>query len=238
MRHMPMAIVSRPAFIRAAVYGLSGLIVSTGAVNDAGAAEICVSCEGPVAAYRCDVEGTAASVEADGGLQFLCIRDIAQRRGHATCAVARQGAAGCNGEPWRITRDAAGTETDAGSVVIPRLRTPPVDGQAAQAATRAGEPTAKVPDTTQQKAAFKNAVPSPTGGTATGSGQPTHFVPPREGEAPRVAAPAGTPTGSPEAHQAARSGETSPSAIESAGEAIGGAAKKSWECVTSLFKRC
>lgn len=35
MRHMPMAIVSRPAFIRAAVYGLSGLIVSTGAVNDA-----------------------------------------------------------------------------------------------------------------------------------------------------------------------------------------------------------
>lgn len=236
MRLMPTAIVSRPSFIGAAVSALSGLLALTVEAPEAGAAEICVSCEGPAAAYRCDVEGAASSVEADGGLQFLCIRDIAQRRGHAACAVARQGAAGCNGEPWRITRDAAGTETDAGSVVIPRLRTPPVDGQAAQAASRAGEPTAKVPDTTQQKAAFKNAVPAPPGGTATGSGQPTHFVPPREGEAPR--APAGTPTGSPKADEAASSGEKSPSAIESAGEAIGGAAKKSWECVTSLFKRC
>lgn len=234
MRVLPIATVSTPVSRRTAVLSLAGLVIAAGDIPAARAGEICVACEGPAAAYRCEIEGAAASGEGDGGLQFLCIKDIAQRRGHASCAVARQGGSGCTGEPWRITREAAGTGTDAQSVVIPRLRTPPVEGPSPGAApSRAAEPIVAAPDAARPKDVPRDSAPAATGGAAATGGRTTHYIPPRPSQAAGGAAPGGR-----SAEATAPSKPSSPSAMESAGDAIGGAAKKTWDCVTSLFNRC
>ncbi len=66
----------------------------------AAADEVCVSCSGPPAVYRCTVD-EAGKVEsyrqAKRVLQLICITELAREGGHEQCRVRRSGAEGCIG---------------------------------------------------------------------------------------------------------------------------------------------
>lgn len=66
----------------------------------AAAAEVCVTCSGPPAIYRCTVD-EASKVEgyrhAKRVLQFVCITELAREGGHQNCRVRRAGPETCFG---------------------------------------------------------------------------------------------------------------------------------------------
>lgn len=82
-----------------------GLAVAT-ALPAAAAEEICVTCSGPPATYRCAVD-EADKVEsyrhAKRVLQLICITELAKEGGHQQCRVQRSGSEGCFGLPRTIS---------------------------------------------------------------------------------------------------------------------------------------
>ncbi len=62
------------------------------------AAEYCVSCTGPDAAYRCKIEGTPDGPGEDPRAQLLCIRQLAESGAHESCSVVRKSSYPCPGE--------------------------------------------------------------------------------------------------------------------------------------------
>lgn len=60
-------------------------------------AELCVTCVGPQAAYRCLVELPATSKTVDARAQMLCATELATAGGHQSCSVARVSTAPCEG---------------------------------------------------------------------------------------------------------------------------------------------
>lgn len=84
----------------------SVLAISMTAVLPAAAAgEVCVSCSGPPAIYRCTVD-EASKVESyrygKKILQFVCITELAKQGGHQQCKVKRTGSDGCFGLPRTV----------------------------------------------------------------------------------------------------------------------------------------
>jgi hypothetical protein len=59
--------------------------------------ELCVTCAGPPAVYRCLIELPAAAKSPDARAQMLCVTELATAGGHQTCSVARVSAAPCQG---------------------------------------------------------------------------------------------------------------------------------------------
>lgn len=74
-----------------------------GVATSAGAAELCVVCEGPSATYRCSTDALPASNPADTRAQLLCISELARAGGHDRCAVAREASGPCNGPLQIVT---------------------------------------------------------------------------------------------------------------------------------------
>lgn len=70
----------------------------TGLSRDASAAEYCVSCTGPAAEYRCEIEGTPEGTGKDPRSQLLCITTLANTGGHESCSVNRNPTGPCPGE--------------------------------------------------------------------------------------------------------------------------------------------
>ena len=89
----------RPLAITALAVGL----VVCGSARSQG---ICVTCEEPAGSYACNVEHWEKLQKFRGGSQLAsmaCIKDIAQRYGHARCGV-RTGVAGpCIGPAHTVT---------------------------------------------------------------------------------------------------------------------------------------
>jgi hypothetical protein len=59
--------------------------------------EYCVSCTGPAAEYRCEIEGTSEGSGKDPRSQLLCITTLANTGGHESCSVNRNPAGPCPG---------------------------------------------------------------------------------------------------------------------------------------------
>lgn len=123
---------------RSIVCGICVLSVCTGA---AAAADVCVICSGPDAAYQCTVDQASKIERFRGGdrlLQYMCITELAQAGGHTVCRVSRDPSGSCAGAARTIgppDLEAALTRSSAG--------TPPgpvEDHEAAPEPVRAGPP--------------------------------------------------------------------------------------------------
>lgn len=227
-----------------AVYGGSaGVAVLLAGVAGAAAQDLCVSCNGPAQTYRCQISGTHGTAigTTDPRAQVLCITEIARQGGHETCTVDRGKADTCDG-PVKVV-----TPPDEGFAAAP----PPPSGAAAverpPAAVDPNRETAAVPAT-------PGLLP-PKAAMAPAEGEPRTVeemvgksgVTPKTGlqKAGQTIAKTANSAGEAVSDTAKAAGEavtgtakSAGDAVGQAGSAVGGAAKKSWDCVTSLFKKC
>jgi len=176
--------------------------------GEAAAGELCVSCLEPQATYRCQIEGTDPAGPTPAGAQVLCIKELATRGGHASCSLSRSGAA----------------ETCAGTLVVvakpdghPLADAPPAgtsapgEGTAGAAAPAASEPAPKAPPATVEALAKEAAAQSKRDWDKTTSAV---------------------------ADTTKAAGEGLKEGVTKAGDSVGSALKKSWNCVVSLFSAC
>jgi hypothetical protein len=190
-------------------YALAALIAVAGLMHPARAAEFCVTCAGPDATYRCIIPELGAAAAEDPGARLACIKEMAAAGGHASCSVRRAAAGPCQGPIATLALPPPAVVNEA-----PAEEPRPVPAPVAPLPAGAHPPAEPVP---------------PPGGTTVieKTSDPTREpVPPvktnldKAGDAvSKVAKSAGRQ-------------------IEKAGEAVGGAAKKTWDCMSSMFKDC
>ncbi|MCL4764691.1 MAG: hypothetical protein KJZ80_00480 [Hyphomicrobiaceae bacterium] len=148
--------------IRQAVIGLA----LAAAALPAAAAEICVTCSGPPAVYRCTVE-QASKVEryrhADRVLQLVCITELAAKQGHEKCRVRRSGSEDCIGLERTVSL------TGSLEALATRLETEPVEVPADEPDTTAGPVAQPGPPKTVEELARRTASASKDQLQKTGS---------------------------------------------------------------------
>jgi hypothetical protein len=76
---------------------LAALVVA-GLASSAAAQDYCVTCTGPDAKYHCVVGGDASISARTSRGQMLCITQLAQSGGHASCSVSRTTTEPCEGQ--------------------------------------------------------------------------------------------------------------------------------------------
>jgi hypothetical protein len=192
------------------------------AVGGPAAAEsYCVACYGPDAVYRCVIAGAAAGAPADPRHQVQCIKHLAKGGGHARCSVERFSVEGCTG-PERVIDPATSTiplapgaaETEAArpTPAIPPAAGPPLTGDT---------PTVAKPDAASSE---------PPAGPA---------APPRTVEELAKTTVENTKKSIDDVTGTVKqSTEKAGDQIQGFGSAVGNAAKKSWDCMMSLFSDC
>ena len=131
---------------RLCAIALLGLLAATlPRPGAAGEAELCVTCAGPPAVYRCVIELPAASKSADARAQMLCATELATTGGHQSCSVARVSAAPCDG-PVRTVKGPAApareTVTQATPAGLPAANASPLEREVAPEKAKAAEPPA------------------------------------------------------------------------------------------------
>ena len=172
------------------------------------ALDYCISCAGPEAHYNCRLDLPGANPR-DLRLQLLCISQIATTGGHETCAVDSPQPTSC---PGTLKVVAAPDEI----MVAPPAQAPKT------AATSEG------------------AAPPKAAGKA-----PAETVVPKDPKPPKtvqeVVEKSAAATGETleQAGGAAKGAAKSAGGmLQNAGSAVSNAAKKTWNCVTSLFGNC
>jgi hypothetical protein len=73
-------------------------LVLAGLAFAASAQDYCVTCTGPDAKYHCIVGGDAPMAARSSRGQMLCITQLAQSGGHASCSVSRTTTEPCEGK--------------------------------------------------------------------------------------------------------------------------------------------
>ena len=73
-------------------------LLLAGLASAASAQDYCVTCTGPDAKYHCIVGGDATMAARSSRGQMLCITQLAQSGGHASCSVSRTTAEPCQGQ--------------------------------------------------------------------------------------------------------------------------------------------
>lgn len=94
----------RSACLRIALLGLLASTLPRAA--PAGDVELCVTCAGPAAVYRCVAELPGTSKTADARAQMACATELATAGGHQSCSVARVAAA-CEGPSRSVKMSAS-----------------------------------------------------------------------------------------------------------------------------------
>jgi hypothetical protein len=168
----------------------------------------CVACFGPDAIYRCVIADAPAGAAPDPRNQVQCIKQLAKSGAHARCSVERFSTKGCDG-PERVIQPSA--------AAIPLTQPPPAAATQAAPLSSTGTQTEPVPVEPAQEPAgppqtVEELAKTTVESTKKGLGD----------------------VGSSVKTTTEKAGEK----IEDAGSAIGKAAKKSWDCVTSLFSDC
>lgn len=155
------------------------------------AAEICVSCSGPTAIYRCTSDpssGLDGHRYGDRVLRFACISELSKLGNHEKCRARKGASEPCIGTEHVVT---LGGSIDA--LASKATAAEPRDAESTSADAAAGA----------ESATKDNAGPPKT----------------MEELARRTAA-------------------ASKEQLDKTGDTVGGAMKKSWNCLTSLFKEC
>lgn len=228
----------RAATRRSAICALLALVTSSvPACLPAVAAEFCVVCGEPDGIYRC-IAAEVSAASRDTGAQLQCIQEIARRAGHKTCTIQRTADSACSGPEWVLGSAGVGgmavTLPKGGGLGASRSDTPTVTPGVAPEGATAPQGARSVGDGTVRGAQSAPGVPSrelrgsvqtfypAASGSAAKSGDRPEAVDEAANTNPRQ--------GNPD--------EASPSTLDKAGKAVGGAAKKTWDCVSSLFSRC
>ncbi len=188
---------------------LAGVCLTVGLSAAAGAAEYCVTCEGPPALYRCVIDGQADGPGKDPRASIYCISEMARQGKHERCAVSRGAPFPCPGLTALVKPQLEGpAQPEHAAYPDPQspqdaLSAPEGESEAAEAPP---QPASKVPRTVEELA----------GQTVRSS---------KEGLEKAGQAIGGS---------AKKAGE----GIGKAGSAIGQAASNTWTCITSLFASC
>ena len=192
-----------------------GLLVPW-AAPAAEAAEYCVRCVSPNVSYRCEV-GTPQS-PADPRAWLLCITELAKQGGHESCSVERNAPVPCEGVHKVLA--APEGEAPAAPAIEAGLPDPaaPAANEVEPGSPPPQKPPVKKPPQTVQELAGETLEASKEGLKSAGDTV---------------------------SNSAKKAGEAVTGTVKSAGEkvgeagsAVGNAAKKTWNCVTSLFQSC
>ncbi|MDX2307285.1 MAG: hypothetical protein NW216_03500 [Hyphomicrobium sp.] len=188
--------------------GLAAIVAASGADAEG----YCIACEAPDAIYRCVVAGTPAGSPPDPRNQILCVKELAKAGAHARCSVERFTTENCKGEVRTIANAAESNPTVVGTP------TPPAgtNGEGAdlplEAPSGGGGTAVRVdPDLT-----------AATDGASEGQAE----------QKVEEKKPATVVDIAKETAEATKEG------IDGTGKAIGDAAKKTWDCLKSLFGDC
>ncbi len=176
----------------------------------AGAAEYCVTCSEPAAMYACVVQGSLPDAPPDPREQLICIAELANSGGHDTCSVPRSAPKPCPGVL---------------KIVAPSAQPLPA------------------PPPAEADALPSDAIPADDAG-GVGAANP-NAPPPDKPAAPRTVEELAKDTvetskkgienaGKAVTGTAKKAGEQ----VGKAGSSVGKAAKKTWDCVVSLFNDC
>ena len=168
----------------------------------------CVACYGPDAVYRCVIADVPPSAAPDPRNQVQCIKQLAKSGGHSRCSVERFSTANCNGVEKLVST--ADALPVAGPPPVTREQSPPA------LAKTSDEGTAKEPGTEPVPAQTPQTMEELAKSAAASTTESLNEV-------------GGTVKSTTE-----KAGET----IGGVGAAVGNAAKKSWNCLTSLFNDC
>lgn len=214
------------------------------------AAEYCVQCIGPAAVYRCATEGQA-SAGADPRLQLICASEMSRIGGHESCSVLRKPSSSCDGplktvaapsglsaaarsgdgeKPEGPDRVPANTESGPKRVAPQAALPAPPSSAAAGAGVPGGgkeSQTSTDPITSAAPASETAARPSEANAQTQAQGQPSGGLTEDIGKAANTAGAA-----------VADTAQSAGQMVGKAGAAAGKAAKKGWNCVTSLFSDC
>jgi len=178
------------------------------------AQDYCVTCTGPDAKYHCVIGGDASVAARSSRGQMLCITQLAQSGGHASCSVSRTTTEPCEGKlrtvmfPSGEAKTPPVVETTPQVAVPPETAPPPLPtAPGAPPALTEGAPGASPPPGAPQQG------PDTVGGIASKTANDT-------GEGLKKA------------------GEAVTNTVDKTGKAIGHAASKTWKCLSSFFGDC
>jgi hypothetical protein len=192
--------------------GIAAILVIGHGVG-ASAGEICVACSEPAASYRCGFEGEAAAPASGPGFQLLCIKELAMRGGHKSCTIDRARASGpCVGTLVALPNPADG--------VAPAVMTPPT--------AAAGSAAVPVPE------AAAVPITEPTVAPAHVKDQPPATVEAMAKASVEQSKKDWTKANTTVKETTVEAGQD----LNKAGNAVGKAVTKSWNCVVSLFSSC
>jgi hypothetical protein len=180
-----------------------------GPIAPASALDICISCNAPEAHYTCRLDLPGANPR-DLRLQLLCITQIAQQGGHATCQADRASAEACQGAVKVVGAPAIEDAAPAVSPPSPAPVAPPPPETKAPGKRSSNETVVpKTPDAPKTVLEMVEKGAAGTGETLQNAGG-----------AVKDAA------------------QTTSGTFGKAGAAVGSAAKKTWKCLSSLFGDC
>lgn len=185
-----------------------GAVALASAPSTVKAQEYCVDCKSPDAVYRCVIEHAG---RPGVPLKSQCMTAMAHHGKHGACSIKGGTVFDCNGPVVRI---------DARRPAPQQARsTPPPPPKSDATPSRTPPATTTTPPAAAAKRADQPTSPS---------AQPTIEPPPTKSD--------GTPRTVEElAKQVTKSsGKT----MEKAGDAIGDTARKTWNCIASVFKSC
>jgi hypothetical protein len=207
--------------------------LSLSAVRMAGAeqASYCVTCKNPDQTYVCRVD--AGGSRASDALKLYCIIRTAKEGHHASCAAERDSPT-CQGIEKVYSYDGPMPEDIASD---PRVKhfTDKIqrDQQTFADKPKGNQPKTLVELTGRAVSASRKGLRNARGALG-GSSQPSDQplpdepLPLNQSEAPLAA----------EAPPAESADASPPNRIQRAGSAVGGAARKSYRCMLSLFRNC
>lgn len=224
-----------PSIFGAANCGPVGLLLVALTAFPAASAEICVTCAGPDAHYRCAFEGDQ-SPAPDPRLALSCLGELSKSGGHQRCMIERNSQQPCKGPLRLLARPVdleKGGANEAGAApspdeVVPRVHVDVHSGPATPQAVPNNSPEATLGKT--KDAGKKDAQQAPEGPPKTVKEMVDQGTA-KTGKSVEAAAKAAG-----DASQSAA--EKTGNALSKAGSAISGAAKKTWNCISSLFGDC
>jgi hypothetical protein len=206
-----------------------------GPLHSAAAQEYCVTCTEPDAKYRCVVAGTAPDGQARRG-QLLCITEVAKLGSHASCSVGAMNAGPCTSKLPTITVTAETPLPAAaplGTAASPTAGEPPSAPSTAPA-TAAAEPVSPAVSPSMSPAGS----PAPVVAPAATPPPPATAQPAAEPAPPNTVEELAKQTVQSSQEGIKQAGKAVTDTAQSAGNAVGNAMKKTWNCVSSFFGNC
>lgn len=195
-----------------ALYGLALIALAAAPTNATAGKSYCVTCQGPLQTYLCDVEMPNGS-PGKQATQLFCVIQIAKQQNHLSCSVRKSQPGPCQGPTLNFTYSGPVISNPAGHNWEDDT---PAPGKPKEPGTLVDLTKEAVKDTGQNIKNAGKAVGNATKKTGEFVKDSGIFV----------------------KDSAVKAGETVGDAAITTGQSITNAAKKSYKCLMSLFSDC